>query len=117
MIEGVVLSSVYWGWLFAALLADPLIDRYTWITWQDLCMREKKRGKGINVCRFHTSDAEILIDSYSTVISLCRVGVRVVLSVSVGVVGLLGLLTHAASLGGPWTLLGFRVVQGTVQVG
>lgn len=70
ILEGVVLSSAYWGWFFAALLADPLMD---------------------------------------------RVGVSVVLSASVGVAGLLGLLMHAASLGGPWALLGLRVVQGTVQ--
>lgn len=69
-LEGLVLSSVHWGWLFAALLADPLMD---------------------------------------------RLGVGVVMVVSVGVSGLLGLLIHAASLGGPWGLLGLRVVQGIVQ--
>ncbi|KAK8399479.1 hypothetical protein O3P69_003516 [Scylla paramamosain] len=69
-LEGLVLSSVHWGWLFAALLADPLMD---------------------------------------------RLGVGVVMAVSVGVSGLLGLLIHAASLGGPWGLLGLRVVQGIVQ--
>lgn len=70
LLEGLVLSSVHWGWLFTALLADPLMD---------------------------------------------RAGVGVVLAVSMGASGLLGLLTHAASLGGPWALLGVRVVQGIVQ--
>lgn len=69
-IEGLVLSSVHWGWLFTALLADPLMD---------------------------------------------RAGVGVVLAVSMGASGLLGLLTHAASFGGPWALLGVRAVQGIVQ--
>ncbi|KAG0713394.1 Sialin [Chionoecetes opilio] len=70
VVEGVVLSSVFWGWLVAALLADLIIDRG---------------------------------------------GAARVLCVSVGVTGLAGLVTHAASLGGPWAMLGLRVVQGTVQ--
>lgn len=45
-----------------------------------------------------------------------RVGVVRMLAFSEGVAGLLGLLTHAASFGGPWALVGFRVVQGAVQV-
>ena len=48
--------------------------------------------------------------------SSLRAGVVIVLAVSTGASGLIGLLTHAASLGGPWGLLGLRVVQGIVQV-
>lgn len=46
----------------------------------------------------------------------CRVDPAVVLAGSVGVAGVLGLLTHAASLGGPWLLLASRLLLGAVQV-
>ncbi|XP_045617973.2 uncharacterized protein [Procambarus clarkii] len=70
LLEGVVLSAVYWTWLLTALLAHQLIH---------------------------------------------RVDPAVVLAGSVGVAGVLGLLTHAASLGGPWLLLASRLLLGAVQ--
>lgn len=70
MVEGAVLSSVYWAWLLTAALADKVID---------------------------------------------KAGVGGVLAASVGVTGILGLVTHPVSLGGPWALLALRVVQGAAQ--
>lgn len=70
LVEGAVLSSVYWAWLVTAALADKVVD---------------------------------------------KMGVGGVLAASVGVTGVLGLVTHPVSLGGPWALLALRVVQGAAQ--
>ncbi|KAG7156922.1 hypothetical protein Hamer_G015850 [Homarus americanus] len=44
-----------------------------------------------------------------------KVGVGVVLAGSMGVASFIGLLTHAASMGGPWLLLFSRLVLGITQ--
>ncbi|XP_064100172.1 uncharacterized protein LOC135211046 isoform X2 [Macrobrachium nipponense] len=68
--EGLVLSSVYWGWLITAIMADWVIN---------------------------------------------ALGAKTVLTFSISVGGLIGLLTHAMSLGGPWVMVGFRIVFGGAQ--
>ncbi|KAK8750309.1 hypothetical protein OTU49_014771 [Cherax quadricarinatus] len=70
VVEGTVLSSVYWTGLITALIPHKLL---------------------------HKIDAVV------------------VLAASVGVAGVVGLLTHAASLGGPWLLLASRLVLGVGQ--
>ncbi|XP_068232253.1 uncharacterized protein [Palaemon carinicauda] len=70
MNKGIVLSSVYWGWLITALLANYVIS---------------------------------------------KLGANLVIAISVSIGSLMGLLTHASSLGGPWVLLPFRIIFGAAQ--